>query len=371
VAPRSKRSACIAYTDAACRRLFDCGLSAGDCSADYRELCPDWVFAEGSERTIDQMFECAETWSSYPCAELRTGARPCRLPGTRAPGESCFTPAQCDSQVCGSALKGATSSCASCARLAEDGEDCGSDGVACPYPEPVGLTDPARVGMGAECEHNAQCSEGLDCRMGEDVLRCLPRGEVGDPCATYLECEEPLGCLAADDDRLRCAVLPPAGQPCARGSVGGPQSFCEAGRARCVDGTCEALPSSGSPCLIEAGTPSHFCDIESSCLFDARDDLGECVPRAGAGAACRCRRFDDPEGASVECPNQEAQADPDCAPGLLCRCESCDSAVCKERRLEGESCSDPNTFCEQHTECKDGVCVGLESLGLFEQACMP
>jgi len=62
---------------------------------------------------------------------------------------------------------------------------------------------------------------------------------------------------------------------------------------------------------------------------------------------------------------------PDCESGLLCRCDSCDSAVCQRVRRESEACSDPFTLCEEHTECRAGVCVALDSLGLYEMKCMP
>ena len=62
---------------------------------------------------------------------------------------------------------------------------------------------------------------------------------------------------------------------------------------------------------------------------------------------------------------------PECAEPLLCDCfEEADcTGTCVSRRWAGERCDEANTLCARGTECLDGICVGVASQALFEQAC--
>jgi hypothetical protein len=165
-----------------------------------------------------------------------------------------------------------------------------------------------------------------------------------------------------------------ASEPCRRAGVSSQSTVCGP-YLRCnASGICEALPSAGEPCYQEDNAAFHLCGMQASCDFETRADIGTCIPRAGLGEPCFCRRprielgqFGDTcEGIS------DAQPLADCELDVLCHCESCDGpATCKSVRREGESCAAPTEVCERFTECEDGVCVAVESLGLFERVCMP
>jgi hypothetical protein len=66
-----------------------------------------------------------------------------------------------------------------------------------------------------------------------------------------------------------------------------------------------------------------------------------CVPIGKPGDPC------EPKDNAIQCRLGE------------CRCTdaSCATYACAERRYPGESCADPNTYCDAPSQCVGGVCT--------------
>jgi hypothetical protein len=75
----------------------------------------------------------------------------------------------------------------------------------------------------------------------------------------------------------------------------------------------------------------------------------------------------------VAAPGAGETCQDECASGLECICadDACTSSTCRRIRLPGESCTDPNDAClPDATECQNGICVAVETQGLFESLCL-
>ena len=307
----SRRAACIAYATAGCERRLECGdpREPGNCDA-FVDLCPDAVFSPGSTRTVESVVACAEIFRTFPCEELLRGAVPdCATPGTFEGGADCAFDSQCESLTCDGASR-----CNTCKFLADADRPCSEPDTVCPlgqYCAATGCVDqvpvePSLVArLGEACDALTAC---LDSRCerpsGSSVGVCVDYPTSG-PC-DFNRCASTAYC----NSQQQCVANPTAGQPCA---ILGSTQFCAAGSV-CRSGICELLPGPGGPCSAAPG-------------------------------------YQFPSG---------------CQPGLHCVCadDACTSGQCVQLAQEGESCPMPNV-CVIGTECRAGVCVGVDSLGLF------
>jgi len=282
----SKRHACREYLTAACERRAECsGPSGLDSCLENLALCPDYLFSDGSTRTVQGTLECAEAWKTLPCQSVQTGIAPaCSTAGTRQPGETCGFASQCQSLVCA----GTDVGCGVCLRLAALGESC--DGV--------------EVG----------CAAGLRCNLGscetvpwspDDVVVPIAAGEAcrfGDVCVAGYAClKDPPDDTLADS---RCQIPPGPGEPCVYNAVGGIACASDAYCSPSASGTrtCMRWPAAGEPCASNSSV-STLCAPGDQCesricigTLEEGESCGAANTRCAAGTECtggRCVASDE------------------------------------------------------------------------------
>ena len=321
----SKYGACKAYVQAECQRLYvECGADStiNPCSS-WLDQCPDVLFSDGSQWTVQGVLSCAEVWKTYPCDQILQGKYPnCGGPaGTRVVGQGCIHSDQCASGLCSVQQELTLGDpadphyCMTCATPAGPGEDCSNtrrdcqDGYSC---GPGGTCQPT-VYQGQACTSTDLCDWYLECRADPaGVNRCLPAAAAGQTCQYF--CQEGYYCTS---DTHICAVAPGLGQG------------CQVGPWNCSIGL--------------------KCDDPSS-------SQSRCITPGQSGASCVA--FSDLDQSS-------------CAEGLRCVCADAKCSTpgtCRPTRDEGQPC-DATTVCLPGTNCVAGVCKGLDSQGLLEASC--
>jgi hypothetical protein len=365
--PPTERSSCIAYIEAFCEKSAACvpgggGLSLRRC-LENTALCPEYFFAPGSTRTIEGMLECAEGFRRLSCHEYLAGRRPpCATPGTLAEGEPCISPAQCRSSSCNNFSAGL--SCGTCGRLFGPDEDCSSGFPGGPVSCQIGdrcdpvthrcATIPAGAPAGSSCNTMTICAT--------DVCA------VSAPAATEGTCEALPGpgspcVLSLDSTNARCAK----------------DAFCKYSNPERSTGTCAAFAKEGEPCGTPAGesydTPceASFCkrapqELAGICaafvpLDGACSDASACGPTAycyltapGVGV---CRPLAKPgEACGVTNSGGTSFVVP-------CESDECsfsqDASVCLSPRVgRGGDCTAPNTACYNVLSCTDGTCTAID-----------
>ena len=329
--PLSKYAACIAYARALENRLYrECTGEqplGPDQHATREADCPDLLFADGSNRSVDDVLRCAEQWRTAPCEELLDQRFPdCEPHGQRALGASCMFNVQCSTGRCGGLADAAD--CKHCVEEAAVGAACTDPAVQCPIDAPCdgqvcadyGYTPPTR----AECGEGRPCPDGAHCGVVEvGVYECMTLPGVGEPCEGI------------------CAL----------------ELFCSS-----ETDLCEARPSLGQPCPEGLCTPEAYC--RDGLIFDPApmEQPAICMARSARGATC------------IPGPTEDEEGNGFCALDLVCACddadEACTSAHCVQELHEGEACDAPFSHCTAGTACAAGVCSGVESQGLFD-ACPP
>ncbi len=321
----TKYEACAAYINAQCnRRRYECAgrAAVADPCPSSVASCPDFLFAEGSNRTVEEMLACADEWRRYPCEKANRLEFPgCGSPGQRELGEPCVFGSQCASKHCrGSSVN---PNCAICVPVGElgdachnaeppiacpNGTECTGDGCAIP---PV-FNSPA----GSECEDSRECAPGHWCSSdpNDGVDRCQRIAELGENCTG--SCEAGTYCAEASS---KCEPAPAPGEPCASGNRCGLGAMCN--RDALPEPLCERRMAIGEPCIP--------------------------MPQA------------------VYYPSN-------CALDLMCECTdpSCQAGTCFAPGNMGEACDEPTVRCVPGTECQLGVCTPVESQGLAD-ACNP
>ncbi len=321
-ATTTKYGACKAYIHAQCQRRFvDCGEGSvvSPCSS-WLDQCPDVLFSDGSQWTVQAVLSCAQVWKTYSCDQIRQGKYPnCGGPaGTRAVGQGCIHSDQCASGLC-SVLQELTLGdpanphyCFTCANPAGPGEDCSTtrrecqDGYACGG----GGTCQPILYQGQACTSSDDCDWYLECRAdpADGVNRCMPSAAAGQSCQYF--CQEGYYCTS---NTHICAVAPGLGQRCQAGPW-----YCSMGLK---------------------------CDAQSLCTTPGQ-----------SGASCVAYSNLDPSN---------------CADGLRCVCTdtTCSTpGTCRPTRDEGQPC-DTTTVCLPGTSCVAGVCKALDSQGLLQASC--
>jgi hypothetical protein len=352
----------MAYVFESCRRQAECAGGPATSCLELTFRCPDIAASVGSTRTAESLRACAEEYAAFPCEKVNAGEIPsCVTPGTKQPGEPCLFNSQCLSLAC-SAQDG---QCGACASLVGENEDCSGMGVACELglvcdessqtcEKPV-ITAPEELAeAGESCISKTDCSDNLYC---DATNRCVPYPALG------MSCAGPRSCDFTEDsycelDGLTCKAPPALGQPCGVDGFTGTAGAC-ADNTRChktsaAVGICEALAPVGSPCFVDPetqGADPYSCVEDAYCNGQVSPAL--CTARLDAGESCAAG------GA--------------CKSGLSCLCESndpaCPTKVCGRLKIDSQSCSAPGDVCHPGFSCDGGVCVPVDSQGLYDAAC--
>jgi hypothetical protein len=278
----SKRYACREYLTAACERRAECAGRTGlDACLDLLALCPDYLFSDGSTRTVQGTLDCAQAWRTLSCENVETGIAPaCSTPGTRQPGEACRFSSQCESLAC----SGTDAACGVCLRLAAAGESCDGVEVGCSLGQrcngtceivewtPHEIVPPKAAGE--ECQYGDVCVDGYMC--------------LNDPMTEYLASVS------------RCQIPPGPGSPCAYNVVGG---IACASDSYCSISTCQRRPAPGETCGINSSV-STVCELGDECdenrvcigILEEGEPCGAPSTRCAAGTECsggRCVATDE------------------------------------------------------------------------------
>lgn len=266
-------SACQNYLDAYCEKLRACHGYSPSCEA-AKSSCPDLLFANGSTLTPSDVSQCTVALAGATCVDFfNNPPAACVKPGTRAAGAACAYDSQCASSTC----VDASGHCGHCARVAADGEPCGSADVVCP--------------AGKYCDQTSTCA---------------PLPPIGSPCSVidppYVYCPQGLECVrepSQTSDQTTCQASAKAGQPC-NVDPGDPYANCDNTTASCdyVDaatgaGNCVAYGNPGDPCgFLGSGTyvscngRTSYCALEDGGAFK-----GTCSSFAKIGDACGSQGF--------------------------------------------------------------------------------
>jgi hypothetical protein len=350
----AQANACIAYALAVCRRRAVCNNGAPDnCLNNVTLECPDLVFSDGAKRSVEDLTTCAKAYETVPCEDLKHDVVPgCVTPGTRAQGEACAFPSQCQSLDCKM-----TGDCGACAVEAALGESCAAADVECDAYTACGASQTCIPLSGSLAFEGEACMPDHDCFSDyycDGVCRPLPK--LGDSCADAAACADGAYCGAGDV----CFALPSSGKACGVqiGDDGQPTAAdCGPGLTCSLDadaksGTCLPPPELGEPCFFTAGLPSNYaCKYPLHC----NDAVSPTVCAAIAAPGEPCHDFWE------------------CEQGLMCACPpdapSCEHKSCREARFDGEPCDEPNVACHPAFRCKGGVCLARGTQGIFASAC--
>lgn len=202
-----------------------------------------------------------------------------------------------DTSVCGPGLLCTADSCATRAA--------GSCSVDLPCGNLELCATPRRCAprgqLGASCDEDAACVDGLRC--DPDSAVCVANPGLGEACVNGVLCAAELAC---DGDNGVCAPLPGAGQACAFASDG--PHVCAAPLG-CVAGLCGPLPEAGEACTVDSR-----CAADLGCDFTMDGSI--CVPRKAAGGACQTDRTC---ASGLYCDFVAGQCAPVLASGALCK----------------------------------------------------
>jgi hypothetical protein len=311
--------ACLFYLQAACQRRSECQQTDPKaCFLGSAVTCPDAYFSEGTTRTVAGSKACAETYKTFPCAQILAGDLPsCVTAGTRAAGQSCSYPSQCSSLNC---TVGGGTKCGVCAIAGPAGADCSVAGVV--------------------CNDGLRCNDAHVCEVIPPSTRYSAK--EGEPCTVADGCADTS--LFCDNNVAVpvCTKYPTLGMSCLNTGTCFGDSYCQNGQ------TCVALPAVGAPCGGATATSSNgFCAKNATCSA-----TGMCVAKSSIGVPCVT--------------NDQCSSELSCA----CTDTTCASSVCTQLRYSGQSCGTPGMSCQASFTCTNGVCQPITSHGVFA-ACGP
>jgi len=307
-------SVCRDAVLAQCQRRADCGTSSGLQCFGYANLCPDYYFSPGSNRTVEGVRACVSAIQRLSCSDLAVDALPdCLIGGTKTMGMACAFGSQCASTYC----VGGSQSCAKCSDIAKVGESCGGGATECATGSFCNRSTMKCESMasivhgteGAACNENA--SPVLDC---DGDLLCMGTGNT------------PSTCVQRVSENSACTGL--GGVPCVLGSV------CVRDPAT-NGGVCRSIASCGA-------TP---CDASSYCNYSMTPPA--CVSRATEGKTCSI--------------TYDTGIVP-CITGTTCTPigGGAGRGVClKPGNALAVTCSDTTT-CPYPLQCQNGKCAGLD-----------
>ncbi|MBN1962713.1 MAG: hypothetical protein JW841_17415 [Deltaproteobacteria bacterium] len=174
---------------------------------------------------------------------------------------------------------------------------------------------------------NGKCQEGMFCTADKNICRLCPQGSVGCLCKADDTCSE-TNAFCDSDNRCQRQDCPAGEHGCAclmdwscHQSEAGEKLTCDSGV--CISNQCPR------------GTPGCACQKDQSCTGDA-----EC-----ADGFCRLSSC-TPGTEHCQC------AAGSCAPGLICRNDSCLDGT----GYPGFACGNDN-YCMHGTRCESDVCT--------------
>jgi hypothetical protein len=274
------------------------------------------MFAPGSTRTVDILFECAEVYETWPCEDALVYRYPsCVTPGTRQMGEPCAFSSQCQSLQC----KLTGDRCGTCGRIVAENEDC----------------TPAD----AVCGAGFLCSSGI-CRPQSPTIK-----QPGEPCASFADCDQ---VNAYCNEQGICQLYPGENESCP-GNICTSQFYCAT-----ADHICRRRPGLDAACGDDARTFVPACASSLVCTAARSPEPGTCIAPT-----------------TVEVGGDCTSATSFCVTGATCTCidpTTCTQKRCTRPRLIGETCtaSDP---CHEALDCVNGTCVPGAYQNIFEDAC--
>jgi hypothetical protein len=202
--------------------------------------------------------------------------------------------------------------------------------------------------LGAPCSNTDLCGGRhacieATCQMPRSAAP-MGRFPAGAECSVGRGCDDEYVCRAVDPAKPQLETCVPLvstigiGQLC-NGVACAPDAYCD------QMGYCRAAPVLGQACATDTRAGSRGCVMDAQCID------GLCAARFGLGE--RCNTGLCMEG--LECGNRTPQ-------GLT---------TCIREVEEGDRCAEPLEPCAQGTECRDGKCVAVDSIGAFARLCGP
>ena len=271
-------------------------------------------------------------------------AAPVAAGGACASDDACAPPLRCVAGAC-AALKDVAGACADAAAC-ELGLVCAAGNCAtrpagaCSADAPCGnLTScatprrcAARGEVGASCDEDAACLDGLRC--DPMTASCVANPGLDEPCANGVLCAVDLAC---DGDNGSCKPLPGAGQACGF-AIDGPH-VC-APPLGCVVDVCGPLPQSGEACTVDSR-----CAAGLGCDFTPDGSI--CGPLKDAGGSCQTDRtckaglycdFEVGQCAEPRPIGATCKAGNECGPTGSCMPSGGGVFTCAPRPVAGERC---------------------------------
>ncbi len=274
--------------------------------SDFVAFCTALANAPGSNVTIGVLSDCG-TAVNVQCSGT------CNLPpGNLADGSACSEGLQCASGRCTASWGSNGPRCGICAKVAKEGEACGS-----------GPPNSLPCGPGLRCWQYA-CVKDVVIPSGG---ACSGGGPEGEHCAPGTICIQTSSATGV------CAPPPKKGEAC-KGRCD-TNLWCSpdgAGGGTCADKVDLGAPCTGIDPISECKGNSHlvYCDTAGSHTCSLKKV-------ARAGEACGTL--------SVTCDV-----------GLLCPTSGSASSTCIARKKNGEACA-PTDWCDDYLVCFGGKCV--------------
>lgn len=286
--------ACTDFATAQCSKLDQCIVNGSTsryggvavCQARQKQTCLARLSAPGTGNNPTDVELCAQQLPTVACTDFDLGNVPECLAkvGTRANGEPCAFPGQCQSSNC--ALVAGTT-CGTCTAPNTAGDSCAttscSHGFVC-----VKATQQCqpRATLAGVCDADHPCGAGLSCVIasGAQSGTCEAAGtSVGTPCdpqrQSAASCDPNLGlfCHGATNTCAAVSYTLAGGQcgfvtPIVIDCTNDATCFGAQGQ---TPGMCAANAADGAPCDSEAGP---------SCLPPA-----QCVPASAGATAGNCQ----------------------------------------------------------------------------------
>lgn len=219
-----------------------------------------------------------------------------------------------------------------------------------------------RLQSGESCQ-NAQCAEGLYCKLGDDMttLTCTPAEADGFRCSGDVQCASGWCNYNLDEGGGwgQCDPGGKIGDPCQEEADQGPT--CREG-LHCDGGKCQVRRGPGEPCSDSYACEYGNCDVAAGVCGKAAGescyDSYEC-----AGVPCINDVCSDQDGACTDdshCADDEICNGACRPPNCSCSGGGCPVGTCGPAGAGGggevETCEDD--FDCVGGDCQNGVCVG-------------
>jgi hypothetical protein len=301
-------SVCRDALIAQCQRRVDCGMAASLTCFGFVNLCPEYYFSTGSNRTVQGVRACIDAIKQMTCTDIAVSALPdCLTGGMKAAGMGCLYGSQCASTFC----DGSSRMCGKCTDVASAGMSC-SGGADCAPGSFCGL-------QSKKCELNSSIV------LGAEGAMCNHNASPVQGCQGNLYCSASGICTKMPGEDQPCEGL--GGVPCANGGV------------------CVRTSDGGGACRSPDKCNGMSCGAGSYCKYNQTTPT--CAPKAGEGQLCMM------SGDTGEIP---------CVDGTMCTPlgTSPSQGVClKPGSALMVTCSDTMP-CPYPLQCTNGKCATID-----------